>query len=317
MEKDKDVIEINLVDIFLFMLKRWWIFLLAMVVTLAAGLSICKFLITPKYESTTKIIILNQQTSGSLTYSDMQLASQLTKDYEELIVTRDVLESVIQECALEDTYEDLLDRIKVENMSDTRIIAITVEDPSPAMAQRIANSIRETAAAHIRSVTDVEAVNMAEAANLPTEKSSPSTMMWAVLSAAIGFIVVFVVLLIQFISDDTIKSSEDIQKYLGLTTLVAVPKVDTEAPSKRGGSSGRKSGSAPAKKKSGAPARGQSASPARSQGASPARSQSGAPARAQGASPARAQSASPARTQSRPAGAHDAGSRTPAPAQRR
>ena len=232
MGKEKDVIEINVVDLFLFMLRRWWVFLSATVGTLAIGLVICLLVLTPKYESTTKIFILTQQNNGSLAYSDMQISGQLTKNYEQLIMTRDVLEAVITQCGLEDDYEELLDRVTVENITDTYIISITVEDPSPAKAQEIANSIRDIAAAHIKDVTDVEAVNMAETANLPTEPSSPSVMLWAVLSAAAGFMIVFIIQIVRFLSDDTIKSEADIQKYLGLPTLVAIPKVDMEAPGK-------------------------------------------------------------------------------------
>lgn len=240
MQTNKDVIEIDVAEIFLYMLRHWRMFLLAMGLTLAAGLSICLFAITPKYESTTKIIILSQQNSGTLTYSDMQLASQLTKDYEELIVSRDVLESVIHECLLKDDYEDLLRRVKVENMTDTRIIAITVEDESPLMAQRIAASIRETAAEHIKNVTDVEAVNIAEEANLPVEQSSPSVPLWAALSVAAGFFLVFVIQLVRFLSDDTIKSSEDVEKYLGMSTLALIPMADTDAQGKAKNARGRR-----------------------------------------------------------------------------
>lgn len=226
MQKDRDVIEIDVIEIMRFMLRRWYVFLFSVLATLLAGMAICGFLITPQYESTTKIIVLSQQNSGSLTYSDMQLASQLTKDYEELIVSRDVLESVIRECSLEDDYEDLLDRVKVENITDTRIISITVEDPSPYRAQQIADSIRETAAQHIKNVTDVEAVNVTEAANLPEDPSSPSMLLWAVLSAGLGFLIVFVVQLVRFLSDDTIKSTNDVEKYLGLPTLALIPQGD-------------------------------------------------------------------------------------------
>lgn len=79
MGKEKDVIEINVVDLFLFMLRRWWVFLSATVGTLAIGLVICLLVLTPKYESTTKIFILTQQNNGSLAYSDMQISGQLTK----------------------------------------------------------------------------------------------------------------------------------------------------------------------------------------------------------------------------------------------
>lgn len=140
-----------------------------------------------------------------------------------------MLESVIQQCALEDDYEDLLDRVKVENIPDTRIISITVEDPSPTMAQRIAGSIRDAAAEHIRNVTDVEAVNVTVDANLPLEPSSPSKLLWAVLPTALVFLIVFVIQTVRFLSDDAIKSPEDVNKHLGISMLALIPKVNIDA----------------------------------------------------------------------------------------
>lgn len=235
MREDGDVIEIDVLEILRYMVKRWYVFILVMAITLGAGMAVCCFVITPQYESTTKIIVLNRQDSNTLTYNDMQLASQLTKDYEELIVSRDVLEPVIKRYSLDYEYEEFVDRVSVENVADTRIISITVEDPSPEMARRIANSIRDTAADHIRSVTDVEAVNIAEEANLAEEPSSPSLLLWALLSAAGGFLIVFVIELIRYLSDDTFKSSDDVSRYLGLSTLALIPKVNTEGKSQGSG----------------------------------------------------------------------------------
>ena len=229
--------EINLVDLALFFLRRWYWFVIAAVLTTAAGMAVCLFLLTPQYESKTKIIILNQQNTGTLTYSDMQMSSQLTKDYEELIVSRDVLEKVIAQCGLSDDYEELSKRIEVENVADTRIISITARDPSPWMAQRIADSVRETAAAHIRSVTDVEAVNVAEAANLPEKPAFPSKVIWAAASLLIGIFLAAVLLTMRFLADDTIKNAEDIERYLGLSTLALIPRME---PSQNGQKKHRK-----------------------------------------------------------------------------
>lgn len=227
--QQNDVNEIDLLELVGYYLRHWYLFLVTMLLTLAAGLYICKFVVKPQYESTTKIIILNQQNNGSLTYSDMQLASQLTKDYQELIKSRDVLETVIRNCGLNDNYSTLLSRINVANVTDTRILSITVTDPSPQMAQVIANNIRETASDHIRGVTDVEAVNMVENANLPTEPASPSVKKWAVVSAAIGILIMLVILSIRFLTDDSIKTADDIEKYLGLSTLAVIPKMTATA----------------------------------------------------------------------------------------
>ena len=94
------------------------------------------FIITPQYESTTKVYILNKQSGSSVTYSDVQLSSTLSKDYEQLVTSRYVIEGVISKLNLDDTYEELAARVSASNTDETRIIAITVTDPDPERHRR-------------------------------------------------------------------------------------------------------------------------------------------------------------------------------------
>ena len=238
MQDKNDEIEIDLTEVIGLVIHRLWILIICAVLTGIIGFVISYFLITPQFKSTTKIIVLNKQDSSTITYSDLQLASQLTKDYEELITCRYVLEQVIEQCELKDSYEELYSRVSVENTKDTRIIGITVEDPSPENAQYIADNIREVAANHIQSVTDVAAVNGVDYANIPTKKSSPSIKKWTAGGAAIGFLLALCAIIVEYILDDTIKSSEDIEKYLGYTTLALIPVM--QAANKNSQSTGRK-----------------------------------------------------------------------------
>ena len=166
-KENTDEIEIDLGEIFGLLLHR-----LCGIVCGIIGFIVSSFIITPKYDSTTKIYILNRQNNDNLTLSDTQLASQLTKDYTELVKSRYVLETVIKQCGLNESYGKLLDRVTVANTTDTRIISITVRDESPQAAQTIANAIRTVSASHIKSVMDIEAVNVVDEANLPLLQST-------------------------------------------------------------------------------------------------------------------------------------------------
>ena len=224
----EDEIEIDLQDLFGLLLHKAWIIILATIVTAAIGFAVSFFLITPQYESTTSIYISTSKgNENSMTYSDAQLASQLTKDYEELILGRTVLEKVINTYGLKESYERLKRRVTVANTSNTRIITITVKDPNPQNAQILANSIRDAAAVHIKDVTDVEAVNVADEANLPESPCEPSVPKWTVIAAFIGMVLSACIIVVQYLMDDTIKSSEDIEKYLELSTLGLIPNFET------------------------------------------------------------------------------------------
>ena len=224
----EDVIEIDLREIIGLLVHWLWLILLCGILTGMVGFMVSNFVITPKYESTTKVYILNKQDSNNLTYSDVQLGTQLTKDYAQLIKGRYVLEQVIETCGLTEGYGAFSDRVSVQTITDTRIIAITVEDEDPVMAQFIANEIRKVASAHIKNVMDIQAVNVAEEANLPTAPSSPSVTKWTGIGLLAGMFLCAMILIIRFVMDDTIKSSEDIERYLGLSTLAMIPITETE-----------------------------------------------------------------------------------------
>ena len=231
-QNSNDEIEIDLREVFILLISRMWLIVLIGMLTAVIGFALSAFLIAPTYESTSKIYILNKQQENTVTYSDVQLGTQLTKDYAELITSRLVLEKVIEELQLEDVYEgmdykEMLEKVEVTTPTDTRILSITVTDTDPVMAMNIANSVREAAAVHIKNVMDIEAVNVVETANLPMEKAGPSITKWTLIGGCLGAFLVIAVLLVIFFLDDTIKNSDDVEKYLGLSTLALIP-LDTQ-----------------------------------------------------------------------------------------
>ncbi len=224
MNKRDDIIEINIGELFALLLGRAFLVISAGVFFALCGLFVSKFVIHPVYESTTKIYILNKEENQTVTYSDVQISTQLTQDYAELIKSRYVLEEVIQRLNLvEMDYKDLSKVLKVDTPADTRIVSITVKDEDPLMAMKIANCIREVSSEHITNVMDIDAINVAETANVPTEKASPSVGRWTVFSGFIGAVVIAFFVILGYLLDDTIKSNDDVERYLGLSTLALVP----------------------------------------------------------------------------------------------
>lgn len=222
-QRDSDVIEIDLLEIFHLLLSRFWLIVSVSMFFALICFAVSKFAIAPVYESTTKIYILNKTESTSVTYSDVQMGTQLTKDYAELINSRYVLEEVMQKLNLDMEYEDLLEVVRVSTPSDTRIVSITVEDTDPVEAMNMANCIREVASEHIQNVMDIDAVNVVETANMPTQKAGPSCLKWTFIGGVLGCFLICAIILVQYLMDDTIKSSEDVEKYLGLSTLALIP----------------------------------------------------------------------------------------------
>lgn len=218
-------IEIDLREIFMVLLHYSWIIIMSAVLVGVSAFAFSRFVITPTYESTTRILVLNRQDGGgnNLTYSDLQLGTSLTKDYPELIQSRYVVEKVMEIFELDTTYEAFIKKIQVSTKSDSRIIDITITDPDPVLAKEIADALRDIAAERIVEVTDIQAVNMVDEANVPDSPANPSVIKWTLVGFLLGGFLAAAVVLIRFILDDTIKSSEDIEKYLNLSTLGLIP----------------------------------------------------------------------------------------------
>ena len=107
------------------------------------------------------------------------------------------------------SYEEMKKKVSVTTPTDTRILAITVEDTDPVMAMLLANSIREAAAVHIMNVMDIQAVNVSETANMPMKKASPSVMKNTFIGGVLGIFLMIAVILVRFLMDDTVKTPEE------------------------------------------------------------------------------------------------------------
>ena len=229
-QMDSDVIEIDLREIFSLLWHHIIELGLMLIVCAGIGFILSSYVMHPTYESTTKIYILNRQSDTTVTYSDVQLGTQLTKDYAQLVQSRYVLEQVIEDLGLEDeTYDTLSGKVSVTTPTDTRVLAITVTYGNPMDAMNIANDIREVAAVHIKNVMDIEAVNVVETANYPDRKSGPSVSKWTAVCGLLGCVLLAAVFIIIYLVDDTIKTSEDVEKYLGISTLALIPTDDSRA----------------------------------------------------------------------------------------
>lgn len=215
-------VEIDIREVFFALLQKWYLIGLAGFLTAAIFFCVSKFGIPEKFESETSIYILNQNTE-ELTYSDLQLGAGLTKDYEVLIKSRTVLEEVIKNLKLDMTYEALENTISVSVPDSTRIVEITAKTTEAELSQKIADEVREVASESITNVMNVDAVNVVETANLPTKKCSPSVGRNTVLGGLLGVFAACAVILLVVLFNDTIRTQDDVEKYLNVSTLGVIP----------------------------------------------------------------------------------------------
>lgn len=218
----EDEIEIDLGELFHFLLQRLWILVLCFIVGAVLALGGTKFLITPQYSATSMIFILTKTTSVT-SLADIQMGAQLTVDFETLAKTRPVIEDVIDKLDLDMSYEELVSIITTENPSATRLLKLTVTHPDPETAKDISNALADATADQVANVMNTDKPNIAERAVTPKSPSSPSMIKNTAIGAMLGLLIAGAVLVIRFLLNDTVETEEDVRKYLSLHTLAAVP----------------------------------------------------------------------------------------------
>ena len=233
---EKQEIEIDLKEIFMYLYNHLYVLIVSAFIGAMLLYLVSSIVLTKEYVSSTRIYVLNQQDQQTVTYTDLQTGTQLTKDYAKLVTSRTVTAQVIADLDLQNKYEDmreitpdeLAEMITVETLTDTRVIQISITDVSPTRAQDIANAVRVAASERIYEVMEIEAVNVVDTASLPEEPSSPNTLKNTAIGGVLGLVVAAAVYVLVFLLDDTIKTPDDVEKYLGLSVLASIP-YDEEA----------------------------------------------------------------------------------------
>ncbi|MDD5859794.1 MAG: Wzz/FepE/Etk N-terminal domain-containing protein [Eubacteriales bacterium] len=192
------------------------------------------FLITPTYKSTTSLYVMsNEEKSTSVNNTDLQAGTLLTKDYEEIIKSREVIEEALTSLDIDADYGTILKDLSVNTPDDTRVIYITVTYTDPYTAADIANAVRRAAIQRIQSIIDVKTVKVVSDANVPVRKESPSYSKAALVGAFAGALLAVIILVIMALANDTIRTGDDIEKYLHISLLGTIPIAEGEKRSKK------------------------------------------------------------------------------------
>lgn len=225
-QPDADEMEIDLIDLTFHLLDKAHYIILSLLFG-AVLLNVFSYLfIHPTYQSESKLYVVSSSEDSVVNLSDLNIGSSLTKDYEELILSYPLLEQVIDELDLEISYKNLVEMITLTNPSNTRILCITVESENPYLSRDIANAVAEISAEYLPETMSTMAPNIAQKAQLAESKSGPSYLKYTMIGALLGMLVCCGIFVLQYLMDDTIHTSEDMEKYFGIVPLTAIPDSD-------------------------------------------------------------------------------------------
>lgn len=213
---------IDLMRLLFALKKRIWLILAVGLIFAFGAAAYTRFLVTPVYTSSSTMLVLTKETTLA-SVADLQLGTQLTKDYSVLIQSRPVLEETIDNLGLDMTYQSLRGSISVSNPEDTRILSISVNSSDPEMAKTIVDELASVSSAYIGDKMEVTPPKIIEEGEVPTYKTSPSMRRNTMMGFLAGAALVCAVVVVLELLNDSIYTEEDVEKYLGLSTFAMVP----------------------------------------------------------------------------------------------
>ena len=216
--------EIDLLEVYYYLRsKLGWLILAFLIGGLLTG-AVSYFFITPKYTAVSKIYMVSASSESVLNLSDLNLGTSLSEDYAELIKLRPVFNEVIDNLDLEYEYEELIEKVSITKVGNTRLLAVSVESEDPKEAQAIANEIADVTVTYIPKVMETSTPNIAEYAILPKKSSSPNLAKNTIIGALVLLLFVCGIYVVRMLQDDTIKSADELQKEFGVMPLTVIPE---------------------------------------------------------------------------------------------
>lgn len=219
--------EIDLLEVLRALKKRLWLILLALVIGGCAAGTYSKLILTPQYTSTAMLYVLSKETTLT-SLADLQIGSQLTKDYRIIMTSRPVLEQVIDSLDLSISYRELREKLTIDNPKESRILTVTVQDPDPKLAKLVVDEVAYTASDYIGDIMEMVPPKMIEDGEIMMIPVSPNNRKNAIIGALAGAMLVCGLTFLEVILNDTIRTDEDVTKYLAMTVLASVPEREEE-----------------------------------------------------------------------------------------
>jgi capsular polysaccharide biosynthesis protein len=210
------------------LIKRGWIILLLALIAAGSAFGFSK-LQTPIYRSTVTLSAVPARPSD---YGQSLAIKNLLRNYVQQMQSPALTQQVIDKMQLDMTSDKFVSLLTFNASEDTLTIAIEARYPQiPAVAAKMAQTLAEVfVSAHNQENLKIDQqdrilitiLRNAVSPDLFSPKTAINTGAGAILGALIGMIIVFV---LEWLDSDIIRTTEDVERVLGVTVLGAIPTI--------------------------------------------------------------------------------------------
>ncbi|UZD45497.1 YveK family protein [Peribacillus frigoritolerans] len=218
---------ISIKDIFKTLKKRWkLIILLTLIAALISG-AISYFLLTPVYQSSTQILVNQKQSENQLDSNQIRSNIDMINTYSVIIKSPAILGKVIDELDLNQSVDQLSQKITINSQENSQVFSLTVQDNNPAKAVEIANTVSSIFQKEIKDIMKVDNVSILAKAEIKENPTpvKPNPLLNIAIAVVVGLMAgIGLAFLLEYL-DNTIKDEDDIERLLDLPLLGSIQKI--------------------------------------------------------------------------------------------
>jgi capsular polysaccharide biosynthesis protein len=193
--------------------------------------------VTYKEEYTASISIWamkNIGTDSTVQTTDLSMATYMVNDYREQLKS-DTVVSKVQKAHTNFgsmSISSLKNKVQISHVEETRILKLSATASTAEGAKLLADTWGTTFCTYINEEKFGETMVTFDEALEPTAPSNGISLVKVLLMGILGAILVYAIFFVRFLLDDKINTSEDVERYLDLTVLGAIPNKNTVLPKK-------------------------------------------------------------------------------------
>jgi capsular polysaccharide biosynthesis protein len=205
--------------------ERWWVLVAATAVAaVAAYIYVNLPWVEPRWRSSVLI-----QATGRLDYGNFLALEKELRPLAEQVRQLAIMREVDRNLHTDLPAELMLERTKAEPVQDSGQIRIDVEDPDARRAERVSLEIADV---YVRQHNAEEQGKLREERVILStlDRGNQATRTWPLTrilvpgAALLGLLVAAAIVVLLAYVDDSLRSAEDIQRYLQLPLLGSVPR---------------------------------------------------------------------------------------------
>ncbi|MFU0784646.1 MAG: Capsular biosynthesis protein [Thermoanaerobacterium thermosaccharolyticum] len=213
---------------FFYILKKRLKMILCITIGFAAIAGILSFfVIKPTYEASSTIIVGKPKANEKTDNSDVMMYQNLVKTYTQIAESNSVANKTLKKLNGSITLDEFKDMVSVESEQGTQILKIKVDSKDPSQAVKVVNAAAASFIEESKRVFPTGGdIQIMDRAQFPKDPVKPKKLLNIAIAFFLGILVsVGLAFLLEY-SDNTIKTEDDVSRYLELPVIGIIPKMD-------------------------------------------------------------------------------------------